>query len=132
MIHSISFVLCFFLLFCYFVCDRAAFSRNHHEPQESQEPYLWASVEAVAKKVLAMRYSLLPTLYTLLANVHQNGGTVARSLMFNFPTDSNTWAIDHQFMWADVVSFSASELRHQKAPAQGSVESMREHAELEK
>jgi alpha-glucosidase len=79
------------------------FARNHHEPAANQEPYLWPSVEAVAKKVLAMRYSLLPTLYTQFWRVHTQGGTVARSLMFNFPTDANTYPIDTQFMWADLL-----------------------------
>lgn len=79
------------------------FSRNHHEPYANQEPYLWPSVEAVAKKVLGMRYSLLPTLYSEFYRVHTQGGTVARSLMFNFPTDSNTYAIDQQFMWGSLL-----------------------------
>lgn len=77
--------------------------RNHHEPGADQEAYLWPSVEAVSKKTIGLRYTLLPTLYTLHANVHFNGGTVARSLMFNFPTDTQTYAIDAQFMWSDVL-----------------------------
>jgi len=79
------------------------FTRNHHEPQENQEPYLWPSVEAVAKKVLGMRYALLPTLYTMFWRVHTSGGTVARSLMFNYPQDLTTYSIDHQFMWGSVL-----------------------------
>jgi alpha-glucosidase (family GH31 glycosyl hydrolase) len=56
-------------------------------------------VAAVSQRVLSMRYSLLPVLYTLLNHAHVNGGTVLRSLMFNFPTESDTWNIDQQFMW---------------------------------
>jgi alpha-glucosidase (family GH31 glycosyl hydrolase) len=75
------------------------FTRNHHEPGADQEPFQWPSVEAIAKRVLAMRYTLLPHLYTIMNDVHVNGGTVLRSLMFNFPTDKNTYAVDAQFMW---------------------------------
>lgn len=100
------------------------FARNHHEPEENQEPYLWASVEAVTKKTLAMRYSLLPVLYTLFAAAHTNGGTVARSLMFNFPTDPETYPIDTQFMWGSallitpVLTQGADSVRGYFPPAQ--------------
>ena len=30
-------------------------------------------------------------------------GTVDRSLMFNFPSDTQTYAIDSQFMWSDFL-----------------------------
>jgi alpha-glucosidase len=79
------------------------FSRNHHEPQESQEPYLWPSVEAVSKRVLSMRYSLLPTLYTLMNSAHLNGGTVLRHLMWNYPRDIQTYSIDSQWMWGSAL-----------------------------
>jgi len=79
------------------------FTRNHHEPGADQYPYLWPSVEAIAKRVLAMRYTLLPHLYTLLNNAHVSGGTVLRSMLFNYPKDSNTYAIDTQFMWGSSV-----------------------------
>jgi len=75
------------------------FARNHHEPNGNQEPYLWPSVEAVTKKTLAMRYALLPYLYTLMWQAHTNGGSVIRSLMHNFPQDPTTYPIDKQFMW---------------------------------
>lgn len=63
--------------------------RNHHEPGTDQVAYLWPSAEAVR--------------YTLHANVHLSGGTVPRSLMFNFPTDIQTCAIDAQFMGSDAL-----------------------------
>ena len=50
-----------------------------------------------------MRYSLLPTFYTEMERVHSSGGTAVRSLMFNFPTDPNTYSIDQQFMWGTKI-----------------------------
>ncbi len=75
------------------------FSRNHHDIHSGdQEPYMWASVTRVAKQTLGARYSLLPYYYTLFYQAWKYGGTVARPLFFEFPTDENTIPIDQQFM----------------------------------
>jgi alpha-glucosidase (family GH31 glycosyl hydrolase) len=53
----------------------------------------------VTKRTLAKRYELLPVLYTLMWNAHINGGTVARSLVGNYPSDAEVRSIGNQFMW---------------------------------
>lgn len=49
---------------------------------------------AAGKKALGMRYRLLPTLYSALHAAHLTGAPVMRPLFLNFPSDSNTHAID--------------------------------------
>jgi alpha-glucosidase len=74
------------------------FARNHNTVGAMpQEPYRWASVAQTARKTLAARYSLLPYLYTQFFHVNQNGGTVAKPVFFQFPSDTNTWGINTQY-----------------------------------
>ena len=48
---------------------------------QEQDPAFFGNNSAfAAKKVLEIRYSLLPYLYTLFYHAHVNGGTVIRSL----------------------------------------------------
>merc|ERR1719421_2661123 len=62
------------------------FSRAHNAIGfADQELYIWPVVTEAAQKALAMRYRLLPYMYTLLYDAHIDGSTVARPLFFNFP-----------------------------------------------
>jgi alpha-glucosidase (family GH31 glycosyl hydrolase) len=80
------------------------FSRNHDNKEApNQEPYLWPSVTQVAIKTLNARYSILPYLYTLFWQASQNGGQVAQALLFAFPNDPATYAIDQQFMLGPAI-----------------------------
>ena len=70
-----------------------------------QEPYVWSSVAAIARDVLAIRYSILPYYYTLFYKAHRPispgnvpAATVVRPLFFEFPTDPKTYDIDQQFL----------------------------------
>ena len=68
-----------------------------------QEPYQWPSVAAISRKVLGIRYSILPYYYTLFYKASRPvttipSATVTRPLFFEFPTDLNTHSIDRQFM----------------------------------
>lgn len=81
------------------------FMRNHNNRDaRAQEPYVFGkeSQEAI-RNALHIRYSLLPYLYTLFHKAHSLGETVARALFLEFPTDQNTWTIDHQFLWGDAL-----------------------------
>lgn len=84
------------------------FSRNHNTKGATAQdpPSLGEDVVAIARKVLLLRYSLLPYLYTLFFNAHTQGSTVARSLMFEFPKDSKTYSISNQFLWGPALMIS--------------------------
>ena len=68
-----------------------------------QEPYEWPSVAAISRKVLSLRYELLPYYYTLFYKASRPvtstpSATVTRPLFFEFPNDTKTYSIDRQFM----------------------------------
>ncbi len=65
---------------------------------------MWEPVATVSRKVLAIRYSLLPHYYTLFYKVSivtdnsLPSSTVLRPLFFEFPHDTKTFNIHNQFM----------------------------------
>ena len=78
-----------------------------------QEPYRWSSVANISKKVLGIRYSLLPYYYTLFYKAHRSvdssnppAATVVRPLFFEFPKDPKTYSIDKQFLIGNGILIS--------------------------
>lgn len=83
------------------------FSRDHNAiDQLPQELYRWDSVAEAGRKALALRYQLLPYLYTLTYNSHANGDLLMRALWVNYPSDPTTLTQDGQYMWADSLLFT--------------------------
>ncbi|KAK9470692.1 glycoside hydrolase [Dipodascopsis tothii] len=75
------------------------FYRNHNELSTiSQEPYIWSSVMDAAKTAMAIRYALLPYMYTLFNAAHETGSTVMRALAWEFPNEPQLAEVSTQFM----------------------------------
>ncbi len=75
------------------------FYRNHNiNGAISQEPYVWESVAEASRTAMAIRYSLLPYMYTSLYLAHSTGSTVMRALAWEFPNDPSLADADHQFL----------------------------------
>ena len=98
------------------------FSRDHntkgapthtHTHTRLQELYRWPEVAAISRKVLAIRYSILPFYYTLFFKAHSPvstamslAATVVRPLFFEFPSDVKTFDIDTQFLIGSSIMIS--------------------------
>ena len=84
------------------------FMRNHNDDRsKDQDPAIFDidTIEAM-RKVLNIRYSLLPYLYTLFYRSNVFGETVVRALFFEFPQDQSVFKIDRQFMFGPAFMIS--------------------------
>lgn len=74
------------------------FYRNHNTlSANSQEAYIWESVAEATRTAMAVRFQLLPYLYTLFYHANTNGDTVMRALAWEFPHDPSLANADRQF-----------------------------------
>jgi alpha-glucosidase (family GH31 glycosyl hydrolase) len=83
-----------------------SFSRNHHDGHgvsAYQDPGMWPSVAAAARKANLFRYRHLPYLFSLHFSASLKGGTVVRPVFFEFPADSITHTLSHQFLWGSAL-----------------------------
>lgn len=73
--------------------------RNHNNRNTiAQEAYRWATTAEATRRVMNIRYSLLPYTYTLFYKANTAGETVFRALAWEFPDDPSLKAIETQFM----------------------------------
>lgn len=75
------------------------FYRNHNNRNTiAQEAYRWADTAESTRRIMNIRYSLLPYTYTLFHQAHTVGETVLRALAWEFPEDASLAAVETQFM----------------------------------
>ncbi|OAG14111.1 hypothetical protein CC77DRAFT_1067362 [Alternaria alternata] len=73
--------------------------RNHNSRNTiAQEAFRWATTAEATRRVMDVRFRLLPYQYTLFHAAHKRGETVLRALSWNFPDDELLKSVDNQFM----------------------------------
>jgi len=73
--------------------------RNHNNRNTiAQEAYRWATTAEATRRVMNIRYSLLPYTYTLFHQANAAGATVLRALAWEFPNEPQLKAVETQFM----------------------------------
>ena len=73
--------------------------RNHNNRNTiAQEAYIWASTAEATRRIMNIRYSLLPYTYTLFYHANTAGETVLRALAWEFPDDPQLKAVETQFL----------------------------------
>ncbi|CCW61283.1 unnamed protein product [Phytomonas sp. EM1] len=90
------------------------FRGNANHDTRRREP--WAFSEEAQHHVryaLALRYALLPYLYTVFYRAHRHGETVLRPLFFEFPAQEDLWGEQTTFMFGP--SLLVSPVVHRKA-----------------
>jgi alpha-glucosidase len=77
------------------------FFRNHCAlGQANQEPWAFGSkVEAIIRKLIAARYSLIRYLEVLFVEHYETGAPLMRPLAYHYPEDRNARSIDDQFLF---------------------------------
>jgi len=63
----------------------------------------YKELEQKVKKMVEIRMSLIPYLYSAFAKYHFEGIPPFRSLILDFPEDSEVWKIDSQYMMGDHI-----------------------------
>ena len=73
--------------------------RNHNSRNTiAQEAYRWATTAEATRRIMNIRYSLLPYTYTLFHHANIAGETVLRALAWEFPDDPQLKAVETQFL----------------------------------
>jgi alpha-glucosidase len=73
--------------------------RNHNSRNTiAQEAYRWSTTAEATRRIMNIRYSLLPYTYTLFHHANTKGETVLRALSWEFPNDVSLRAVETQFM----------------------------------
>ena len=68
----------------------------------SQDPFSYGKkVREISKKVIELRYRLLPYTYSYFWQAYKRGLPVLRPLFLEFPEDERTYQISEQFMWGE-------------------------------
>jgi alpha-glucosidase len=70
--------------------------------ERNKEPWEFGDLNTgFNRAAIELRYRLLPTLYTLMAEAAETGSPVLRPMLYEYPDDPRFFAEDHQFMFGD-------------------------------
>ncbi|RTR27570.1 DUF5110 domain-containing protein [Robertmurraya yapensis] len=84
-----------------FFRNHSAIGFRYQEPWQFGEKY-----EAIMKKYIQMRYQWMPQLYSLFYQASEQGLSVMRPLLMEYPDDAKTYNLNDQFMLGDNVIFA--------------------------
>jgi alpha-glucosidase len=75
--------------------------RDHTEKGSlDQEPWVHGpEQEAIRRKYIALRYKLLPYIYTYVEEMSRIGIPLMRPVFFDYPQDENAYSDDHDFLF---------------------------------
>ena len=59
------------------------------------------AIENICRKVIELRYQLMPYTYTLAWQARTTGLPTMRPLVLNYPHDPNVWDLGTQYLWGD-------------------------------
>ncbi|OLN86826.1 Alpha-glucosidase 5 [Colletotrichum chlorophyti] len=80
------------------------FYRNHNAIAGiPQEPYRWAAVAEASKTAMAIRYAILPYIYTAFHGAHTLGDTVMKALAWEFTDEPWLADADRQFLLGPAI-----------------------------
>jgi len=87
-------------------CQFGMFSPIAHlfgmEHPNYKEPWNYGDVaQTIFTKYDKLRYRLIPYLYSAYYNSYLSGSPVIQALVFNYPTDVNTYNIDDQYLFGE-------------------------------
>ncbi|MCD6443215.1 MAG: DUF5110 domain-containing protein [Thermotogae bacterium] len=79
--------------------------RNHScVDSRSQEPWAFGEkLEKMVRKIIELRYSLIPYIYSNYALSVMNDEPFIRPLVYDFEKDSKTWNLEDQFMFGPSI-----------------------------
>jgi alpha-glucosidase len=77
-----------------FMRTHTALGTNDQEPWSFGLPW-----EALNRRVIELRYELLPTIYNVLRDSSETGLPAMRPLMLEFPDDAATYGLDDQYLF---------------------------------
>lgn len=85
-------------VFTPFLRNHSALGTADQEPWAHGEPY-----ESINRRTIALRYHLLPYIYTAFWQCSRSGVPMLRPLFMVWPDDAQAAAIDDQFMFGDAL-----------------------------
>jgi alpha-glucosidase len=101
------------------------FCRNHNMNPQDQYPWTFGTaVETLIREAIALRYRLLPYLYTAFVQASEDGRPVQRPLLFDYQDDVACRGRDDQYLLGDhllvaPVLAAGQTARHVYLPAGG-------------
>jgi len=86
---------------CWYLSQPPWLQYNIEKNNNNQLLSNYKDLEQKAKKLIELRMSLLPYLYTAFAKYHFEGTPPFRALLLDYPADKNTWKTDDEYMMGE-------------------------------